>query len=556
MKRPNWFSRADRWFLLAGIAAAIGAAIADPRIVARLTPDGQLHAETILTLTWLRLGAAALALALPFWRRLDDPALRRWLIVLLLGFTVATHLVRINVPIVDQHAHRQTTTASIARNFYETNANILYPEVNWRADIPNYIESEFPLLPWLAAAGYRLVGEQPWVPRVLVLLATMLGIYSLFALVTHFWGQAAGFFAGLTLAMSPLWVFFAHAFMPDVPSLSFAIAALWFTVDWTARESRRSWWLAAISLALALLIKLTTAYVYLPVLVLLWLRWRGGLWRQRRALLLLALPLLPVIAWYAWARYLGLHYLSMGILTAPGGIQTEGFLKLAPPSYVLRWAFVQRIGGRVIREVLTPAGALLALLGIAIFALRRLRGRIVFASWPVAVGILIAISGVGQWLHNYYQLPVAPALAPFVGLGLFWLWQRPRIGPWLSVVGMAGLLIMAGNLLPWYFCDYQWWVLDEIPIVQQFTREADPVVTITYQGDTTLSYQLHRRAWIVDCLAPEQLAEVPDLIAKGAKAVILQDIERPACRAWREEPWLKSLQLVAETDRYAIFSVP
>ena len=128
-----------------------------------------------------------------FWPDLADPSRRGFLIGLLMLTTIAARGVRLNAPYLDQHAHRQTDVATIARNFYEKDPNIFWPQVNWRADGPNYVESTFPLVPWLISLGYRAVGEQPWVGRSIVAAFAVLGVIATFGLVSLYWGSLQAF---------------------------------------------------------------------------------------------------------------------------------------------------------------------------------------------------------------------------------------------------------------------------------------------------------------------------------------------------------------------------
>jgi uncharacterized membrane protein len=75
--------------------------------------------------------------------------------ILLLGLVL--RLLFITAPLLDAHRWRQIDTATMARYFYQDSLNPLYPQVNWGGP-EGYVESEFPLVPWIAALLYYAFG--------------------------------------------------------------------------------------------------------------------------------------------------------------------------------------------------------------------------------------------------------------------------------------------------------------------------------------------------------------------------------------------------------------
>ena len=75
-------------------------------------------------------------------------------IVLALG--LALRFVNLQDPLTDKQAWRQTDTAAIARNFYEEGYSLFYPRVDWRGTTPGYVETNFPLYPFVVALLYAV----------------------------------------------------------------------------------------------------------------------------------------------------------------------------------------------------------------------------------------------------------------------------------------------------------------------------------------------------------------------------------------------------------------
>jgi 4-amino-4-deoxy-L-arabinose transferase-like glycosyltransferase len=565
----TWLAR-HKTALGACLCLWAGALLAQPALLRQASPDGSLHPDTLLSITFLRLFLAVLGLAALVWTDLADPRRRGLLIGLVMLATLAGRSVRLNTPYLDQHAHRQTDVATIARNFYELYPNILWPQVNWRADAPNYVETTFPLVPWLTALGYRLVGEQPWVGRGLVVAFSVLGAVAMFGLVALYWGQAAGFFAALFLALSPLAIYFGRALIDDMAALALATAGLWGLAVWAHTGSRRALVLGMAAVALALLVKIVAVFIYFPLLAVLWERWRWQSLRRPLAWAILLLPLLPALAWYSWARELGRHYLTFGL---GGKASTEpdtygAASKWGSPDFVLRQAFVAKIGRRVWQEVMTLPGALAVAAGAAVYLRRGRPGRLVFGSLALGVLVVVAVTGRAQWYHNYYQLPFAVALAPFAGLGLAWLWRQAvavrhagapaawSLGRWLALALVLLLAAFSATKLPYYYNDWQGWILPEAALVHQVTTQDDRIVTVTMEGDTALLYHLHRPGWVVDFTNEAALADVPKHLAQGARLVILQDLTYPQTAGLFDQPWLQGLEPISRTAQYAIYQAP
>lgn len=548
------------------------ALLMQPALLSRMSPDGSLHPDTLLSIVFLRLFLGVLGLLALIWMDLGDPRRRALLVGLLMLATVAGRGVRLDAAYLDQHAHRQADVATIARNFYEKDPNILWPQVNWRADAPNYVESSLPLVPWLAALGYRLTGEQPWVGRAIVVLFAMLGVVATFGLVSLYWGQVAGFFAALFLALSPLAIYFGRALIDDTASMALAVAGLWGIAIWAHTGSRRALVLGAVAVALAALVKVVALYIYFPVLAVLWDRWRWQALRRPAAWAIVLLPLVPILAWYGWAHVLGERYLTFGLggkaSTEPGTYAAAS--KWGSPDFVLRWDFLEKIGRRVWREVVTPPGALAVLAGLVDFVRRRRPGRLVFGSLALGVLVYVTVTGRAQWYHNYYQLPIAAAVAPFAGLGLGWAWQlsiragttaggqsrRWPAGRWITLGWIVLVAAFSAQKLPTYYNDWQGWIVPEAAFVERITAPDDRVITVTMEGDTTLLYHLHRPGWVVDFTNPEAVAQIPQHIASGARLLILQDLTYPEAEGLTDQPWVQGLEPITQTRQYAVYPLP
>ena len=73
---------------------------------------------------------------------------------------VLLRLVQLWMPIVGVHSWRQADTAAMARHFALSDRPIWLPQIDWAGAAEGYVESEFPLFPFLVSRLYQLFGVQ------------------------------------------------------------------------------------------------------------------------------------------------------------------------------------------------------------------------------------------------------------------------------------------------------------------------------------------------------------------------------------------------------------
>src|SRR4029077_353926 len=123
-------------------------------------------------------------------------------------------------------------------------------------------------------------------------------------LVRKIFRSTAAVWASFFFCFTPLNVFAGRSFMPDVPSLSFAIVGLYFFLRWVEHGESSSFFVAAIAISLSLVIKITSVVIVAPILYLV----VGRLCQtpsvsQKRPTILgvivfAAIALLPSAIWY------------------------------------------------------------------------------------------------------------------------------------------------------------------------------------------------------------------------------------------------------------------
>ena len=423
-------------------------------------------------------------------------------------------LVQIWMPVLGVHSWRQADTAAMARHFSLAGTPIWLPQVDWGGASAGFVESEFPLYPFLVSRLYGLIGVQEWLGRGLSVLCSALTIWLVMRLGRRWFNPEAGWWAGLAFAIAPLGVYFGRAFQAEALLLLCAAGALESLSLW--RERRLPWALALswLGFTTAGLIKvIPLLWLGLPLLMVqlssnpespaaplqtlprrvLHLLGRSGFW------LYIGTSLMAIAGWYWHAHQLGqASGLSFGFWGS-GADRSSLSLLLDLNGWI---NLLLRVGLR-----------LLALVGVP-FLLIGLR-----ASWRSSGG-QIAISGLigvllctiatmrSSTIHEYYQLPLLLFSSPLIGVGWqTWHQQRPR---WISRLLLA--LALAVSLV---VLSVDYWVLEHrqreawMPLALTIRRDlpADARIVSVTSTDPTLLNLARRQGWLISSkqLTPERI---------------------------------------------------
>jgi 4-amino-4-deoxy-L-arabinose transferase-like glycosyltransferase len=334
-----------------------------------------------------------------------------------------------------------------------------------------------PLALWVQALSVRAFGYSSWsmlVPQALMGVGSVALVYDL---TRRRFGRAAGFGAGLVLALTPVTVAISRHNNPDALLVLCVTAALWFMVR--ALEDGRTRWLvwAGVAIGLGFEAKMGAALLVVPALAAAWL-WvapRGRLAALRQlglggaAMAVVGLAW-PVLVWLTpasdrpwisgtsdnsvWSLIFG--YNGLGRLTgqqgAPGGGGPGGGGggggAFGGDSGVLR-LLNESLGGQ--------AGWLLGfalVAGIAVAVLSRLQRDDARTGWIIAVGgvfltIAAAFSQATGIFHPYYVSELAPFTAALVGAGIAVIAKGGMparvVGPLAFGAGIVTELIVLGK---------------------------------------------------------------------------------------------------------------
>ncbi|PYL27998.1 MAG: hypothetical protein DMF39_09795 [Verrucomicrobia bacterium] len=427
------------------------------------------------------------------------------MLLLLWILAVAARLILINQPYVDHWSWRQSDVAAIARNFSEGSFLFAYPQIDWAGDATGYVGTEFPILPFLAAFCYKIVGSHEWIGRSQAVIFFAVSLPFFFLLVREVFSGTAAVWATFFFSFAPLNIFAGRSFMPDVPSLSLAIIGLYFFLRSASNGRLLLFFLAAIAISLSLLIKITSIIIFAPLVYLAvagigdpgrpeikFVRSRDR--RSRLQLFLfLAITLLPSAIWYWHAHQMAEKFYPHHFFGA-GGIRIENS------------SWYWHIARQTATSSLTPILSIMAVVGL--FVAPRLQrcstaGRPrsrhprLFHWWLAAMILFIVIVGYGN-RHRWYQLPLVPITAAFAGAACAFVGSKIASSR-VAAVTLSILLAGSFALLAYVFVQplYEPSAAQLRDAGLEMNRITAPgaLIVAADMGDPTIFYYAQRKGW-------------------------------------------------------------
>jgi 4-amino-4-deoxy-L-arabinose transferase-like glycosyltransferase len=344
--------------------------------------------------------------------------------------------------------------AQIARNMLESGDWVIA-----HLDGVPYLEKS-PLIYWLIAASFRILGAHDWVARIPVALAAVLLAWVTWRYGRWAFGARAGFYAGLALATCVGLFLFTRIQIPDVMLTLSVCAAFWsFQRVLEVEEPRSQLWalVLAASLGVGLMLKGLIAVVapvggvivYLSVTRQIFSR---EVWKKLHVFTG-ALVILAIAApWHVLATLRMPPYFDFTMHSGPGEYRgffwfyfiNEHVLRFLNLRYPRDYNTVPRVAFWLLHllwlfpwSVFFPAAAGLSFKPID----RAGRTRLLALCWTGFLLLFFTFSTT----QEYYSMPVYPALALLLGSAMAGDSKSLRIGTRaLGVVsGLAFLAIAA-----------------------------------------------------------------------------------------------------------------
>jgi Dolichyl-phosphate-mannose-protein mannosyltransferase len=481
--------------------------------------------------------------------------------VLLLALLL--RLKSIHDPLLDHPGWRQGDTAAIARNFATLDPNPFHPQTDYDGPPPNYVELELQIVPILAGALYRIFGVHEIFGRLISIAFSLAGV----ALLAYFARELcavpqarredqaggsdpprpldpphpfvdpshasdpplsfdaagiAGIAAALTFALYPGAVYYGRTFTPDTAMVTLAIAGVFASYRWIVNDGARfgrSFALAALLTALAILAKPVAILILVPIAALLFAQLGPRALRSPAAWTFLVLAVAPYALYDAYLRGIAeWHWAS--------GITTKHVLPELRAAFGSGGAFVHKLGafrdalGMLWATMLGPAGALVAL--AALFVPLRSAPRALLFGW---LGAALAYAYVVVTVErvDYYLYLFLPPAALWTGMlaALVAVRATTRPGGRAFAAGAAAVVVVAalwsGHLAVRPYYDYSKDVYRRARALDASLPPGALIVMGHY--DPSVLYYIGRKGWEEDPLLWTPFDE-ESAIRKGARAFV------------------------------------
>lgn len=246
------------------------------------------------------------------------------------------------------HSSAQCQRASIALNYYETDMNFFKPRIQKYSEMGGVTGVEFPVMYYLDALAYKLLGFSEVNARIISLSLVSLGLLFFFLLTNQFLKNS---FLSITIvgsaAFSPTLLFYAPNFMPDAPSLALILIAWFYFFKYIRSHSIKHFNFFLIFATLAALIKVV-ALIALVIIVCLMVLDGLKFFKKNNSLPVFEKPHLQLIkiavsvgvvfSWYYYANWLATAYKNETFSLSPV-MGDAGTLKAVMDNVKELWLF-------------------------------------------------------------------------------------------------------------------------------------------------------------------------------------------------------------------------
>ncbi len=320
-------------------------------------------------------------------------------------FFFAVRLLGITDPPIDfGHSWRQAFTSSVARNFLDIHANILYPRLDNGGNLPGITGCEFPFYNYLIYICHSIFGYTHWSGRLINLIVSSIGFYYFYLIVKNVFDKRVAFNATILLIVS-IWIVFVRKIMPDTFSVSLVIIGLYYCIEYLKNGKNRHLFLFFLLNTLGILSKIPALCLMSGLAIVPFIHTIE--WSRKIKMILVGSLSFLICAWwyFYWVPYLNTYGTpfqhSKGIM--------HGLREIQP---LLYWYFRNYYFCSFYSYVaITCFGIGFILLMLS----RHHKAKIVFGIITFTFVIFTIKTGNVFPHHNYYMISYVPAMAIVAG---------------------------------------------------------------------------------------------------------------------------------------------
>jgi len=423
--------------------------------------------------------------------RLDE----RVIFFIVLAASLLIRLINIDIPLLEAADVRQIQTASISRFFYHNGIDILRSKLDFMPGNTGYLILEFPLYNILLAAFYMLSGGvHEWIGRLLsIFFFTGSGIF-VFLILRQLYDFRTALIGLIVYNLSPLGIIFSRAVMPDSEMLFFSTGAVYFLLYFVNSDKRWCFWLSSLFAMTALLVKIQSFHIFLPLFFLIFYRQKFKCFIDYRNYLFALIASMPAVLWYARSA------LTCAVVS-PDRTKLFQVANWFDPSLFLTPGLYKDLLGITSGFLLTPVGFALFLLGLTVRVRQRIE--LVCFAWLGGVALYLFAFNALLW-EPYYYLSVLPVASIFIARVFLARWSEPLKTTYLSAKAGKVLAVVVLALLIGRYALYAYVLPAGFKLVPEATEAmrdvsdpADMVVIGGHLVGSEMLYYSRRKGWVL-----------------------------------------------------------
>jgi len=405
--------------------------------------------------------------------------IRFWIVLFFIGRLYGIT----NPPLEGASTWRQTDVLMIARNFFETDPNILYPRVDSAGALSGIVGVEFPVYNYLIYLISLIFGYESWYGRLINLVITSLGTLYFYKLIKNYFGESSAFYASLTLLVS-MWFSYSRITIPDVFAASLCLISLYNGFRYFEDGKTKNLIVFVLLALVGCLSKISSA----PILTVLAIpMFMGRMPINRKITMsLLALFIFSVVSyWYfVWVPYLNSTfgfggYFFMG-LPMDVGIQ----------QLIVEW---RDLLDQFFVTPLKYSGLVVFMVSLYLIMVRNKKWIVLIAFLLPFSFFLLFVVKSGQWyaVNDYYPLVSVPIFAFIVGIGLAQINIKALVTVLMLIIGVEGI----ANQIHVFKIRQPFISLLSLESTLDKFSQPDDLIAINSENSPTPMYCAHRKGW-------------------------------------------------------------
>lgn len=310
-----------------------------------------------------------------------------------------------NPPLEVTHSWRQVTVNMVARNFLETDSNILYPRIDDNHGTTGIIGMEFPALSYLIYLLSLIFGYGHFYGRLINLIVSSVGIYYFYLLLLRFINSKTAFYSTIFLLTS-IWFAFSRKALPDIFSSSIMIIGIYYGLRYLYEDKKLDILLYLIFTLIGSLSKIPASYLAVIYLVPLFEKTINI--KRKIIFVSVTLPIVLLVYWwyFEWNPYLSATY---GTWYNVGKPFKEGVIDIVSNLNVVAESFYYNGLRAYSSFIVFITGLFLMIYN------KDKKILIIFSILSLSFILYIFKSGIFYIQNSYYIIPYVPVMALICG---------------------------------------------------------------------------------------------------------------------------------------------